>query len=109
MSGSGDSSVGYVGGVGGSGSADCTSLRLDKALEAPVPSVVATLTVGDVLAVALQPGPPPVVALSAPAGLAGSVVPTNRLLDCLRQGVPFEAEVTFANAGAVRVEVRAVQ
>jgi hypothetical protein len=109
MSGSGDSSVGYVGAVGGSGSADCKSLRLDKALEAPVPAVVETLSVGDVLDVALQPGPPPVVALHAPAGLAGSVVPTTRLLECLRQGVAFEAEVMSANAGAVRVEVRAVQ
>ena len=109
MSGSGDSTIGYVGAGGGSGSADCRSLRLDKALEAPDQDVVDTLARGDVLAVVLQEGPPPVVALHAPAGLAGSVVPTMRLLECLRQGVAFEAEVQSVSGGAVRVEVRAVR
>lgn len=108
MSGSGDSSVGYVGTGSGAGGDDCRSLRLDRALEAPVPGVADALSVGDVLNVVLHEGPPPVVALNAPTGLAGSVVPTLRLLDCLRRGVAFEAEVHSASGGAVRVEVRAV-
>ena len=107
MSGSGNSSIGF-GGENGGGEDPCQSLRLDRLLDAPVHGVAETLRVGDVLALELQEGPPPVVALNAPSGsLAGSVVPTVRLLECLRQGVPFEARVTATNGGgAVRVEVR---
>lgn len=43
MSGSGESTVGYVG-AGGAGSGDCRSLRVDKALEEPVPVFTVALT-----------------------------------------------------------------
>lgn len=108
MSGSGDSSVGYVSGGTGGRDEPCQALRLDRALEAPVPVVVAALTPGDVLAVDLIEGPPTVVVLTDSAGqTAGSVIPTAQLIECLRQGVQFEAEVVSASGGAVRVEVRA--
>lgn len=106
---SGETTVGFGSGSGG-GEQDCSQLRLDRPLDAPVAAVVATLSVGSVLSLSLQPGPPPVVALYDAAGaLAGSVVATSRLLECLRQGVAFEAEVTqMPGGGSVRVEVRAV-
>ena len=105
---SGDTGAAY--GPGG-GEQDCAALRLDRPLEAPVPAVVAAMTVGSILSVALQPGPPPVVALHDASGaLAGSVVATVRLLECLRQGVRFEAEVTrLGGGGSVRLEIRAVR
>lgn len=109
MSGQSGSSADY--GIGNAGDDDpCASVRLERALEAPVPGVADSLAVGDLLSVVLDEGPPPVVALHTPSGvLAGSVVPTMRLLECLRQAVPFSAEVTsVGGGGAVRVEVRAI-
>lgn len=109
MSGQSSSSAGY--GIGSAGSDDpCATLRLDRALEAPVPGVADELGVGALLSVVLEEGPPPVVALHTSSGaLAGSIVPTVRLLECLRQAVPFTAEVTgVGGGGSVRVEVRAV-
>ena len=104
MSGSSGPSVG-----GFAGEDPCSALRLDRALEAPVPGIADALLVGEILSVELREGPPPVVALLSAGGeLAGSVVPTVRFLECLRQAVLFEAEVRSASGGAVQVEVRAV-
>lgn len=109
MSGSAGSSVEYGVGGGGSGDDGCRMLRLDRPLEAPVAGVADTAEVGDVMSVELRDGAPAVVALLHLGALAGSVVPTVRLLECLRQGVLFEAEVVATDGGgSVRVEVRAV-
>jgi hypothetical protein len=104
MSGSSGPSIG-----GDGGNQDpCSALRLERNLEAPVPGVADVLKVGDILSVQLRDGDPPAVALVTDTGaLAGSVVPTVRLLDCLRQGVPYKAEVQEAAAGIVHVEVKA--
>jgi hypothetical protein len=34
-------------------------------------------------------------------------VPTGQLIDCLRQGFRFEAEVTSRSGAAIQIEVRA--
>jgi hypothetical protein len=94
---------------GPAGEHPCASLRLARPLEAPVPGVADALTVGDILRLELQAGPPEVVAAVTATGvLAGAVAPTMRLLECLHQDVAFEAEVRSANHGAVQLEVRAV-
>lgn len=90
------------------GGGDCLDLRLSRWLEGPVPGVADQLTVGDVLTVQLQDGSPVIVALVTAGGqIAGSVVPTGRLLACLRQGVLFLGHVRGAAGGAVQVEIRA--
>ncbi|MCF6506869.1 hypothetical protein E9549_05540 [Blastococcus sp. MG754426] len=92
----------------GDGGGDCLDLRLSRWLEGPVPGVADHLPVGDVLTVQLQDGSPVIVALITAGGqIAGSVVPTGRLLTCLRQGVPFLAHVRSAVGGAIQVEIRA--
>jgi len=96
--------------VGGEGYSEesCSALRLQRVLEAPVPGVADGLTVDDILSVQLQDGAPPAVALLTAGGaLAGSVVPTMRLLECLRQGNLFQAVVLSAAGGVVRIELRA--
>lgn len=108
MSGSSGPDLAVGGGSGGDAEADCRQLRLIRWLQGLVPGVADELAVGDLLDVTLQEGPPAVVALSTPAGhVAGSVVPIQRLMDCLRQGVPFVAEVRSAAPGAIQLEIRA--
>ena len=82
------------------------SICLTRTLEAPVPGVADLLAAGDVLTVELDPGPPEVAAiLQSDGSLAGSIVPTVRLLECLRQGVTFEAEVKSADGGSRYLEL----
>lgn len=107
MSGSSGPSL-TTGGGAGDGADDCLDLRLTRWLEGPVPGVADHLAVGDVLILQLQDGSPVIVALVTSGGqIAGSIVPTGRLLNCLRQGVPFLAEVRGAAGGAIQVEIRA--
>jgi len=94
--------------AGGSAVSPCESLRLERILEAPVPGVADELTVGDLLDVVLRDEQPPLVVAVNRAGQdAGGIVPTGQLIDCLRQGYRFEAEVTSRNGGAIQTEVRA--
>jgi hypothetical protein len=97
------------GGFGDGGTdANCQQLRLSRWLQGLIPGVADHLHVGEVLDVTLQEGPPAVVALITQAGqVAGSVVPTRQLLDCLRRGVSYVAEVRSAALGAIEVEIQA--
>jgi hypothetical protein len=68
------------------------------------------LAPGDLLEVVLRDEQPPlVVAVSQNGRDAGGILPTGRLIECLRQGFRFEAEVTSRTGGAVQVEVRAAR
>ena len=67
------------------------------------------LVAGDLLQVVLRDEQPPLVVAVDQAGQdAGGIVPTGQLIDCLRQGFRFEAEVTSRSGGAIQIEVRAV-
>jgi hypothetical protein len=106
---SGSDSGGLSGFAGGGPASPCESLRLERTLEAPVPGVADVLAVGDLLGVALRDEQPPLVVAIDQAGQdAGGIVPTGQLIECLRQGFRFEAEVTSRNGGAIHIEVRAV-
>jgi hypothetical protein len=108
MSGSSSPSVRAFGG-GNDGDDPCSALVLDRIVEALVPGVANALLGGEILDLMLEDGPPEAVALLLAGALAGSIVPTVRLLECLRQGVAFAAEVMAVNGGAVRVQIRAVR
>lgn len=107
MSGSSESSISGAGGGFRGPDEPCADLTLRRMLEAPVAEVVAALVEGAVLDLALEDGPPPVVALTLAGALAGSIVPTGRLLECLRSGVAFQAIARSIDGGAVRLEVKA--
>jgi hypothetical protein len=93
---------------GGGGLDPCASLRLTRNIEAPVPGVADQLQPGDTLTVLLRQGPPDlVVTVDNQDREAGGISPTTRLLDCLRQGVPFQATVLTIHGGAIQVEVQA--
>ena len=86
----------------------CARLGFTTMLSSPEPSVVAKITVGDRLRIALQlEGEVEIVAaLSAQEELAGTV--TTRLAElipCLRAGWQYVATVMSIDGGAVRLEI----
>jgi 2-methylaconitate cis-trans-isomerase PrpF len=94
----------------GPSSSPCEKLRLVRNLEAPVHGVADGLKTGDLLNVVLHEGPPVlVVATDASGNEAGGLLPIGQLIDCLKQGFPFVAEVTGTNGGAIQVLVRAAE
>lgn len=103
---------GSAGGSGGGGRgdpADPCELHEITNLSSPNPSVVRTLTPGDVLQVQLNPGPPRVVEVrDASGGIAGSITSAvlPRLVQCILRGRSYEAEVRVVRGGIVSVAVR---
>lgn len=99
---------GGAGGGGGGGSADdCDSLDVVVVLQSPQPKVVAKLGKGDILEVKLTGGKPPIQAVTDKGDVAGAIVPPDiqRLVDCLKKGKHFVAEVLQISGGAVKVRV----
>ena len=93
---------------GGWPASPCEDLRLDRNLEAPVLGVADGLAAGDQLEVVLREGQPPLVVALDPAGReAGGILPTGQLIECLRRGFRFQADVTGRTGGAVQLVVRA--
>lgn len=97
------------GGAGGDSDDDCARLTFEAVISSPNPSVVATLSVGDVLTVVLGgSGGVPLVELHASDGrLAGTL--TSHMPDLLRclPGTSYIAEVLSITGGATRVRVSA--
>lgn len=105
MSGSGGG--GYGGGFADDEVA-CERLAFDTQLSSPKAPVVSRINVGDVLAAALeQQGLAQVVVLKLGNDVAGGITSPKmaRLLECLRQGTNYQAEVTAKSDGQVRVRV----
>ena len=104
MSGSG-------GGSGGGGpdySSPCDTLRFDLQLSSPQPLVVAALSVGDVLAIAVvqMNGHVIVQVLSNGQPAGGLTGPeATRLRNCIDQGHNYTARVLQILGGQVRVRV----
>lgn len=105
---SGSDAPTYSGGSGGGEDDPCSSLVLLRILEGPVPEVVESISPGDVLTLELRSGPPRIVAAVTQQGVdAGSVLPTQRLLSCMEQGVSFFATVDVVEDGLVKMTIRA--
>jgi hypothetical protein len=86
----------------------CSALKLTRALEGPVPGVADEVVVGDVVLLELRTGPPSIVAaVDRQSRDVGSILPTQRLLQCLENGYPFEAVVDVVNGGQVLMTVQA--
>lgn len=96
---------------GGFGSSEARTPCEDLAFRAPIASPqppALTLSVGDVLAVSLAPGPPAAINLLTSDGdIAGSLITRiTDLLRCIQAGHSYEAEVVTINGGDARVDVR---
>jgi hypothetical protein len=103
-------------GGGGGGSWDppptrCELLVIDTQLSSPKAAVIASISVGDILDVALRPhdGGVLVVVLhneEVAGGLASPNLP--RLRECIEGGTQYAAEVNAINGAQVKVRVSAV-
>jgi len=109
-SGIGSGSAGGSGGGGGNTGNDCP-LSFKAALIGPVAGACA---VGDVLQVIFHPTPPPgrIVCVhpltGATVGAIGGIPGLAKLIECLRAGVSYEAQVTNILGGRVDVTVSQV-
>jgi hypothetical protein len=106
MSGSGGGGGG--GGGDGGGPSPCETLRFDAQLVSTQAGVVATLTPGDVLDIALAvlKGQTIVQVLKSGQVAGGLTGPdANRLRGCIEDGHDFHATVLTVNGGQVRVRV----
>lgn len=101
-------------GSGGGGwreepSNSCATLQQQTTLNSPVASVLATLTVGDVLAVRVRKAGVAVVVEAIHKGrTAGSITSSiiQLLAQCVSEGHEYVAEVLDVQGGACRVQVR---
>ena len=96
------------GGGGGEPGADPCDIVSHTNLNSPDPAVIRTLRPGDKLDVHLQAGPPRILQARNTAGLvAGSITSPEmpRIIDCMRQGVIFVADVVSVRGGVCQVRV----
>ncbi|MBC7981337.1 MAG: hypothetical protein H7Y36_12310 [Armatimonadetes bacterium] len=113
MSGSSGGSYSSGGGGGGDGSGeaiDCYKLSERVQLSSPVPSVIGSIRVNDVLDIEVQThsGTPLLMVMTNAKSIAGSVVPMNMasFLACIDKGVHYMAIVLDIAGGSVKVEIR---
>lgn len=113
--GGGSGGGGKTGGAGGGGgggapSPDMCVFNTNATLASPNPSVVPTLSVGNILTVSLNSaGPSPIAEVIAPAGVAGTLAGMPRLREliaCLEGGTNYEFEVTAISGGRVEGRLR---
>jgi len=102
---------GGSGGSGAGGGSDPCQISVDATLASPVPAVVATLAVGNILDVVLNAtGSAPIVEVRTSAGaLAGTLagLPNLRtVIECLRNAVSYEFEITAIAGGRVEGRLR---
>lgn len=85
----------------------CDQLTFRTSVASPQPAAE-EVSVGDVLAVVLESGPPAVLHLVNEDGSrVGSLIThIADLLRCIQDGFSYEAEVLEVNGGDIRVEVR---
>jgi hypothetical protein len=106
MSGSSGSDFSVGGGIGGA--SDCAGIRNERELQNPDATATAGLTVGMILTVLLNDGSTPSISIVTAAGqVAGAIIPTGQLIQCLRLGVAFVAEVKSARGTSVILDIRA--
>ncbi len=104
------------GGGGGSGigfgesSDSCAALVFDTQLSSPKQDVVSSISVGDLLDIAIEErGTTTVVVALYKGEVAGGLASpqVRRLLECLAGGTQYVAKVTETNDGQIRVRVSA--
>lgn len=100
---------GSGGGGGADGGADKCAIYETAVLASPVPVVVATISVGDILAVELETSPRDRVVVRTNDGQVAGAITSIRLVDmieCIGDGYVYQAEVKSINGGKVEVEIR---
>jgi hypothetical protein len=97
------------GGGGAGGGTDKCAIYETAVLASPVPAVIATLSVGDILAVDLETSPRDRVVVRTNGGQVAGAITSIRLVDiieCIGEGFSYQAEVKSINGGKIEVEIR---
>lgn len=98
-------------GLGGAAGDDPCAIFQQAPLNSPRAAVVATLNVGDILSVVLnEAGIRPVLEVHAPTGIVGALTHNGHMLiiDCIRRGRSYVAEVISRSGPAVDLLVRSI-
>ena len=103
-----NSSGGEIGGGGrGPQYADC-KLNFVTHIATPIPAIIASLKVGDVLDVVLKPPRGPVELITKSKQSAGGILPSliATLIECISEGYHYKAEVIEKKGGNVQVRIK---
>lgn len=95
-------------GGGAGGGADRCAIYETTVLASPVATVVATLSVGDTLTVALETSPRNRIVVRTNTGaVAGAITSVNlvEMIECMQAGFAYEAEVKSISGGRIEVEI----
>jgi hypothetical protein len=108
MTGSGGGGGSYGGGGGGNDNFDCESVNERTPLNSVNREVAATVKVGDVLDVVAQSDTGPLVVETIDSAILGSITSAKlaRILDCIRKGFSFVAEIVEVSGGKVVIVLR---
>lgn len=108
-SGGDDTPSGAAAGGGGGAGVDPCAIVQRAPLNSPKPAVAGTLNAGDMLKVVLnEASGRPILEVHAVGGIAGALTHNGhlRLVECIRQGHEYVAEVKGRQGGAVDLLVR---
>ncbi len=112
MSGNGDSDYDSPPSGGDTSSINCATLSGRGTIMSPSAAVLATLNVGDILAIRLRASTGPVQAFTASGQLVGTVFLTSALsaslIYCLNELVDYQGEVTSLAGGSCELVISAV-
>lgn len=88
-----------------SGPTDCEKLSIKTQLASPVPTVVSTLKVGEILAVQLIPPRGPVQVVTAGGDVAGAILPPDlaQLIECISDSHEYQAKILGIDGGNCQV------
>lgn len=102
MSGSGGG--GSFGG-GGMSDFDCNNVYINTTIMSPDPTVLATVSQGDILVVSLRSATGPLVAVTDVGGVLGTIATMElaSLIKCISDGNAYKAKITEIIGGKVQI------
>ena len=85
----------------------CEKLTIHTRLASPVPNVVATLTIGQILTIRLSSVVGPIEAVTDQGNVAGAILTTKltQLINCITSGTAYVARVLSINGGDCQVSI----
>lgn len=89
---------------------DCAKFTIKTHIASPIPSVISTLAIGDILNVVLAPPRGPVQLITKDGTVAGALlsIEINTLIECINDGHSFIAKVIENKGGNCQVLIKHV-
>lgn len=107
---SGSSGTGFSGNGAGS-NVSCEDIVIHTQLASPKASVIVKISKGDILEIESENNPmnQPLIVAKFKGNIAGGITHSSmfRLLDCIKSGTEYNAEVLSVNLGIVKIKIYA--